>query len=27
MNLDFIKDRIIAVPDFPKPGIVFRDIT
>ncbi|AJI48042.1 adenine phosphoribosyltransferase [Francisella philomiragia] len=27
MNLDFIKDRIVAVPDFPKPGIVFRDIT
>lgn len=27
MNLDFIKDRIVAVPDFPKPGVVFRDIT
>lgn len=27
MNLDFIKDRIVAIPDFPKPGIVFRDIT
>ncbi|WP_395166809.1 adenine phosphoribosyltransferase [Francisella salimarina] len=27
MSLDFIKDRIVAVPDFPKPGIIFRDIT
>ena len=27
MSLDFIKDKIIAVPDFPKPGIMFRDIT
>jgi adenine phosphoribosyltransferase len=23
----FIKERIRSVPDFPKPGIVFRDIT
>lgn len=27
MNLDFIKNKIAAVPDFPKPGIMFRDIT
>ncbi|AJI45645.1 adenine phosphoribosyltransferase [Francisella tularensis subsp. novicida] len=27
MNLDFIKSKIAAVPDFPKPGIMFRDIT
>ncbi|MED7788896.1 adenine phosphoribosyltransferase [Francisella sp. 19X1-34] len=27
MSLDFIKDKIVAVPDFPKPGIMFRDIT
>ena len=22
-----IEDYIIAVPDFPKPGVLFRDIT
>lgn len=27
MNLDFIKSKIVTVPDFPKPGIMFRDIT
>lgn len=25
--MDLIRDRIRNVPDFPKPGIVFRDIT
>ncbi|MEM9302953.1 MAG: adenine phosphoribosyltransferase [Pseudomonadota bacterium] len=24
---DIIRDRIVDVPDFPKPGIVFKDIT
>ena len=24
---DFIKSKIRAIPDFPKPGIIFRDIT
>lgn len=27
MKVDLLKDRIRYVPDFPKPGIVFRDIT
>jgi len=27
MSLQDLKQRIRAVPDFPKPGIVFRDIT
>lgn len=27
MNLDFIKNKIDTVPDFPKPGIPFKDIT
>lgn len=27
MSLDFIKSKIVSVPDFPKPGIIFRDIT
>lgn len=27
MSLDFIRNKITAVPDFPKPGIIFRDIT
>lgn len=26
-NLDFLRSRIRDVPDFPKPGIVFKDIT
>ncbi len=26
-DINYIKDLIIAVPDFPKPGIIFRDIT
>ncbi|MBT4166395.1 S-methyl-5'-thioadenosine phosphorylase [archaeon] len=26
-DVDFIKKKIRAVPDFPKPGIMFRDIT
>ncbi len=26
-NIDYIKDLILAIPDFPKPGIMFRDIT
>lgn len=27
MTLDQIKDTIAAIPDYPKPGITFRDIT
>ncbi|QIV96738.1 adenine phosphoribosyltransferase [Allofrancisella inopinata] len=27
MSLEFIKSKIMAVPDFPKAGITFRDIT
>lgn len=27
MSLEFIESKIMAVPDFPKKGIVFRDIT
>jgi adenine phosphoribosyltransferase len=27
MNIDAIKDTIRDVPDFPKPGIIFKDIT
>ena len=27
MSLNFIESKIKAVPDFPKPGIIFRDIT
>ncbi|AIT09463.1 adenine phosphoribosyltransferase [Candidatus Francisella endociliophora] len=27
MSIDFIKSKIASVPDFPKPGIIFRDIT
>lgn len=26
-RLGYVRDRIRAVPDFPKPGILFRDIT
>ncbi|MDD5192642.1 MAG: adenine phosphoribosyltransferase [Candidatus Nanoarchaeia archaeon] len=26
-DIDFIKSKIRTVPDFPKPGIMFRDIT
>lgn len=26
-NIDYIKDLIIKVDNFPKPGIIFRDIT
>ncbi|QIQ22052.1 adenine phosphoribosyltransferase [Zophobihabitans entericus] len=26
-KLSFIKDSIITIPDYPKPGILFRDIT
>ncbi|ASG68789.1 adenine phosphoribosyltransferase [Francisella halioticida] len=27
MSLDFIKNKIVAVSNFPKSGIIFRDIT
>ena len=27
MSLEFIESKIIAVPDYPKAGIIFRDIT
>lgn len=27
MSLEFIESKIMAVPDFPKAGIMFRDIT
>lgn len=27
MSLEFIESRIATVPDYPKPGILFRDIT
>ena len=27
LSIDEIKDKIRAIPDFPKPGIIFRDIT
>lgn len=27
MSVTDIKNKIRAVPDFPKPGIMFRDIT
>ena len=27
MSLEFIESKIVAVPDFPKAGIMFRDIT
>ena len=27
MDLDFIKNKIVSVQDFPKKGIVFKDIT
>lgn len=27
LSIQDVKDKIRAVPDFPKPGIVFRDIT
>lgn len=27
MSLEFIESKIITVPDYPKPGIMFRDIT
>ena len=27
MNIDDLKDRIRSIPNFPKPGVVFRDIT
>lgn len=26
-NLDYIKEQIRTIPNFPKPGIMFRDIT
>jgi adenine phosphoribosyltransferase len=26
-RLSYVRDRVRAVPDFPKPGILFRDIT
>ncbi|NIF23348.1 adenine phosphoribosyltransferase [Candidatus Pantoea multigeneris] len=26
-QLDFIKDSIKSIPDYPKPGILFRDVT
>jgi adenine phosphoribosyltransferase len=27
MNVEFLKSRIYEVPDFPKPGVSFKDIT
>lgn len=27
MSLEFIESKIATVPDYPKPGIIFRDIT
>jgi adenine phosphoribosyltransferase len=27
MNIDDLKDRIRSIPNFPKPGVIFRDIT
>ena len=27
MNIDLIKEHLRSIPDFPKPGILFRDIT
>ena len=27
MNLDLIKNKIRNIPDFPKPGIQYKDIT
>ena len=27
INIDYIKSKIRDVPDFPKKGIVFKDIT
>ncbi|WP_432452777.1 MULTISPECIES: adenine phosphoribosyltransferase [unclassified Agarivorans] len=27
INLDYIKDAIITIPDYPKEGILFRDVT
>ncbi|MCX7974671.1 MAG: adenine phosphoribosyltransferase [Candidatus Aminicenantes bacterium] len=27
MNIEILKSRIIEVPDFPKPGVNFKDIT
>jgi adenine phosphoribosyltransferase len=27
MDADWVRDRIRDIPDFPKPGIVFKDIT
>jgi adenine phosphoribosyltransferase len=26
-KLDFLKSKIRDIPDFPKPGIVFKDVT
>jgi adenine phosphoribosyltransferase len=26
-QLEFIKDSIKTIPDYPKPGILFRDVT
>lgn len=27
IDIDFLKERVRAVPDFPMPGVLFRDIT
>jgi adenine phosphoribosyltransferase len=27
IDLDWLKDRVRAIPDFPMPGVLFRDIT
>ena len=27
MNIDLIKENLRTIPDFPKKGIMFRDIT
>ncbi len=27
LSIEEVKDKIRAIPDFPKPGIIFRDIT
>jgi adenine phosphoribosyltransferase len=27
INTQYIRDRVRSVPDFPEPGVMFRDIT
>lgn len=26
MDIEFLKSKLVAIPDFPKPGIIFQDI-